>query len=180
MRAIVVLDDFRCWPVASSAVLQRYGANRELAQWLLDHPRYSAPVVAGWLGCGDTRIKELRRWAEGGFIGTQSRRSERHDRRRAADAPLKSQDNPGADSAHESDDDGSTSEVADPEVIKENLLDTVSQAAARRLPSVSVSCAEPELSCVFNSGRAVTCAQASRAPGNRSTSGSEDQSGLTV
>jgi hypothetical protein len=40
---------------------------RELAQWLIDHPQYSAPVVAGWVGCGETRIKQLRRWAQAGF-----------------------------------------------------------------------------------------------------------------
>src|SRR5512143_2180792 len=54
------------------------GANRELAQWLLDHPIYTAPQVAGWLGCGVTRIKDLRRWAVGGFEKTPS--DERRDR----------------------------------------------------------------------------------------------------
>ena len=45
------------------------GRNRELAQLIFDHPQNSAPVIAGWLGCGQTRVKELRRWAKSGFDG---------------------------------------------------------------------------------------------------------------
>ena len=44
------------------------GANRELAQWLRNHPAYSAVVVAEWLACSTNRIKVLRRWAESGFV----------------------------------------------------------------------------------------------------------------
>jgi hypothetical protein len=71
------------------------GANRELAQWLLDHDKYSAPIVAGWLGCGVTRIKELRVWAKGGFVGSVSRRNERarNDARPPAMDQLNSQGN---------------------------------------------------------------------------------------
>jgi hypothetical protein len=33
----------------------------------LDHPKYSAPMAAGWLGCGKTRISDLRVWGKSGF-----------------------------------------------------------------------------------------------------------------
>jgi hypothetical protein len=42
---------------------------REFAQWLVDHPHYSAPVIAEWLNCEESRIKSLRQWAKGGFQG---------------------------------------------------------------------------------------------------------------
>jgi hypothetical protein len=48
--------------------LKVIGADRKLAQWLLNHPKYSAPVVAGWLGCSEGRIRQLRKWASDGFV----------------------------------------------------------------------------------------------------------------
>jgi hypothetical protein len=68
------------------------GANRELAQWLMDHPRYSGTVVAEWLGCGKTRINDLRKWAIGGFDSApfgQKNKPDNRDRGRGH-APLKS------------------------------------------------------------------------------------------
>jgi hypothetical protein len=97
------------------------GANRELAQWLLDHPRYSAPVVAGWIGCSDTRIKRLRRWAEGGFVGAPSndeKRKQREGRHHGADAPLESLDD------SESDDD-LDADIAAPEVLIDNIMHAI-------------------------------------------------------
>ncbi len=74
------------------------GVNRELAQWLVNHPQYSARVVATWLGCGPSRVGDLRRWAAGGFQknSTQERRERRDNRRsdrRAGQEPQKSQEN---------------------------------------------------------------------------------------
>jgi len=96
------------------------GANRELAQWLLDHPRYTAPMVAGWLGCGETRIKSLRRWAEGGFEDLPNSRSKRSNRRPAADDSLESLDNSEDDFEDDVD-----SKVAAPEVVIDNLLHSI-------------------------------------------------------
>ena len=82
---IVEMDQERDRKTCLSLDLRVTGANHELGQWLVDHPRYSAPVVAGWLGCGETRIKELRRWAAGGFIGaphwSEKRKQQAADRR---------------------------------------------------------------------------------------------------
>jgi hypothetical protein len=44
--------------------------SRELAQWLMDHPRDSNREVASWRGCSYARIGYLRRWATGGFHGS--------------------------------------------------------------------------------------------------------------
>jgi hypothetical protein len=112
------------------------GANRELAQWLMDHPRYSAIQVAEWLGCGETRIKLLRQWAKKGFPGDSyramsNRPSERHH---GDDAPLKSQGNSFHADDYEPEDGPSvpveTVEVAAPEEIKTNIFDTIERQKA--------------------------------------------------
>jgi hypothetical protein len=95
------------------------GANRELAQWLLDHPVYSAAEVAKWLNCGDSRIKGLRRWAQGGFAETPFSRSLR---RPVAGDTLKTNDN------FEDDDFEPSNEVEDPAKILTNILDTINHA----------------------------------------------------
>lgn len=66
------------------------GAERKLAQWLIDRPQYSERVVAGWLDCGETRIKQLRRWAERGFPGEPmgGRTKKPGGRRGGGDAPF--------------------------------------------------------------------------------------------
>jgi hypothetical protein len=103
------------------------GANRKLAQWLVDHPQLSAPVVAKWLGCGETRIKELRRWATGGFVGSVSQRStrqrfDREDRRHHADALLKSKED-FKDNVIEV-----VETVEDAAVVRKNILNSISDA----------------------------------------------------
>jgi hypothetical protein len=104
------------------------GANRELAQWLLDHPRYSGVVVAAWLGCGKTRIKGLRQWATNGFNGSPFDSKNKPDGRRNHDAaarrgrgPLKTKDN------SESNDDFETDggEIAPPDVLEDNILHAI-------------------------------------------------------
>jgi len=56
---------------ACVALYQRGVAyERELAQWLLDHPQYSSEVVADWLECGAARANALRKWAADGFQRT--------------------------------------------------------------------------------------------------------------
>jgi hypothetical protein len=126
--AIIEMDTERDRKKCISLDQRVTGASRELAQWLLDHPRYSAPVVAGWLGCSETRIKQLRGWASKGFVGPQRdgnlSRPRDDNRRRDVDAPLNPQENP--DPSQDDD----TSIVADPEVIKENLMDTLGRSLA--------------------------------------------------
>ena len=108
-QVIIEMDIERDRKACIQLDLKVTGANRELAQWLMDHPRYPATVAASWLGCGDTRIKQLRRWAEFGFSDdrhpTVDRRRYADHRRRAADPPLESLDNP---------EEGEIEEVADP------------------------------------------------------------------
>jgi hypothetical protein len=41
--------------------------SREFAQWLADHPQYTAETVAGWIGCDEAYIEDLRAWAKNGF-----------------------------------------------------------------------------------------------------------------
>ncbi len=102
------------------------GANRELAQWLLDHPRYSAAQIAEWLGCGKTKIADLRQWAREGFVKDPTeKRRERADDRRAGDGALKSQDNSDVDDAT-----GDDTEFAPPEEIKKNILDSIERQKA--------------------------------------------------
>lgn len=105
------------------------GANRELAQWLVDHPNYSAPEVAKWLGCGVTRIKDLRLWAKRGFEGspTKDRRQRSDNRRRAGDEDLETQENFETETGDESEQD---EHVADPAVILENLRHLISRHRA--------------------------------------------------
>jgi hypothetical protein len=124
--AIIEMDAERDRKICVSLDLKVTGASRELAQWLLDHPRYSAPVVAGWLGCGDTRIKRLRQWAERGCQGAPSNPPSRQvrERRHGADAPLISQGNLVGDTHHVDPDQG---EVADPLEVRDNFLDTTNQ-----------------------------------------------------
>lgn len=108
------------------------GANRELAQWLVDHPRYSAPAVAQWLGCGSTRIKLLREWAQREFEGapgnSPARRKRTAERRHGDGAALKSQENLQEDAEHTTDD--VATDVAPPEEILRNVLNTIERHKA--------------------------------------------------
>lgn len=119
---IVEMDQERDRKTCLNLDLKVTGANRELAQWLLDHPRYSSADVAGWLGCSGSRIRDLRRWAEGGFQGPQrgkSRPSEDASRRRDVNEPLETNDNSESDDDLEAD---SKPEVAAPAVLEDNIL----------------------------------------------------------
>lgn len=125
---IVEIDQERDRKTCLSLDLKVTGANRELAQWCVDHPRYSSADVAGWLGCSASRIRDLRRWAECGFDGPQrgkTRPSEETARRRDVNEPLETNDNSESD-AVEHDEDGvvmeSEGEVAAPEVLEDNIL----------------------------------------------------------
>lgn len=107
------------------------GANRELAQWLLDHPRYTGEQVAGWLGCGKSKILDLRQWAKEGFEKTPSekRRERANKLRMSGKQPLNSQENSPYPSESDEPDDGGDG-VAPPEEIRENILDTIDRHAA--------------------------------------------------
>ena len=64
---IIEMDEERARKECLALDLKVAGATRELAQWLLDHPQYTAAQVARGVGCGETKIKQLRRWAQSGF-----------------------------------------------------------------------------------------------------------------
>jgi hypothetical protein len=97
------------------------GANRELAQWLRDHPIYTAPEVAKWLNCGETRIKNLRSWANKAFEGKPFRPG---NQRARADEALKTNDNFDDDTFEPSD------EVEDPHHVLMNVLDSIKDSKA--------------------------------------------------
>jgi hypothetical protein len=93
-------------------------ANRELAQWLLDHPRYSGKMVAGWLGCEERRVQRLRVWAKKGF---DARGPQARNPAAPPDGRLKSFEN----DAFEPDDD-----IEDSAVVLTNILDSIKHQRA--------------------------------------------------
>lgn len=99
------------------------GANKELAQWLVDHPSYPNTAVAGWLGCDETRIRRLRKWAANGFIGLHQPQHPRNSASPPNEA-LKTNDNFQDDELEPSD------EVEDPTQILTNILDSIKHAKA--------------------------------------------------
>lgn len=101
------------------------GANRDLAQWLLDHPRYSAATVAEWLECSARRIRQLRQWAKEGFLHETERdaRTARYARNHGSASALKSQEN-----LEETLDEDI--ETAPPEEIRENVLHYIERMEA--------------------------------------------------
>jgi hypothetical protein len=103
------------------------GASRELAQWLMDHPRYMATTVAGWLDCSATRVKNLRRWAQSGYLGAPRNASRKTQlpgvpRRPVSDSPLEINEN-FEDDTFEPDDN-----VEDPSIVLHNILDSIKQS----------------------------------------------------
>lgn len=119
---IVDLDIERDRKTCVALDLKATGANRELAQWLLSHPYYTALVVADWLSCHPVRITRLRRWAKDGFIEPSHQSRYAAKKSSSTNQPLESLDN--------SDPDGQeaeigSSEVADPATIEDNALYTI-------------------------------------------------------
>lgn len=110
--AVFEMDTERDRKTCVALDLKVDGANRELAQWLADHPRYSLKTVAGWLSCGKTRIGDLRQWAQSGFSKDKHPTATRMLRfRNSGNETLKSQDN--------LDD---SEEVADAATVEDNAL----------------------------------------------------------
>jgi hypothetical protein len=70
------------------------GANRELAQWVLNHS-YTNVEVAKWLTCNESRIRRLRKWAKEGFVGVYDKTHPTKSPQSAStpNHPLKSKDN---------------------------------------------------------------------------------------
>lgn len=128
LAQIVEMDQERDRKTCLSLDLKVNGANRELAQWLVDHPRYSGAEVARWLGCGETRIKRLRRWAVGGFVGAPNydEKAKESDARRRGRADVQLETNDNSESPVEHDEDGvvidDDNEIASPEQIEDNIL----------------------------------------------------------
>jgi hypothetical protein len=93
-------------------------------------------VIANWLGCGKTRIGDLRQWARNGFEKTPAeRRLERADVRRAGQEPLKTNDNstdapepatrtPAPPASPEPPE---PPEVAEPDEVEDNVLYTLAR-----------------------------------------------------
>jgi hypothetical protein len=124
--AIIEMDVERDRKTCVALDLKVTGANGELAQWLLDHPRYSAPMVADWLDCGVTRVKDLRVWAQSGFDPNShpnKKRQDRGHRRISGGEELNPLDNSESNDAetHDSDD------VADAATVEHNVLYTLAR-----------------------------------------------------
>jgi len=119
--AIIEMDAERDRKTCLALDLKVAGANRELAQWLIDHPSYSNMDVAGWLGCNETRIRRLRTWARTGFVELPNSRSKRSAA--APKAPLESLENSDSDEDPEM----ASDDVADPATVEDNLLYTLSR-----------------------------------------------------
>ena len=126
--AIIEFDIERDRKTCISLDARVAGANRELAQWLMDHPRYTGETVAGWLGCGPSRIKDLRTWAKEGFEKTPTqKRKERANYftgselagRSSGQQVLKSQENFGEEDL-----------VEDPRQVMSTMLETISRQKA--------------------------------------------------
>jgi hypothetical protein len=104
------------------------GGNRELAQWLLDHPRYSGRTVAGWLNCGPRRIEILRAWAKRGFseapFGSKNQPRSPRNAQAPAQEPLKSHDN------FENDIFEPDENIECPKQVLINILDSIKQYRA--------------------------------------------------
>jgi hypothetical protein len=99
------------------------GANRQLAQWLIDHPTYPNTAVAKWLDCDESRPRFLRKWANGGFV--ENYRSKIHKRSESVLGPnegLKTNDN------FQDDDLEPSPEMEDPTQILTNVLDSIKHA----------------------------------------------------
>jgi hypothetical protein len=87
-------DRKECIRLAQKSV----GADRELAEFLLNHPQYTSIEIAGWTGDSERRIQRLRAWARGGYAGLPSDASNAARNRRTkatstSSPPLKSKDN---------------------------------------------------------------------------------------
>jgi hypothetical protein len=100
------------------------GANKELAQWLLRHPSYSATEVGRWLGCAESRIRRLRLWAQNGFEGAYSSQAggAKHGAAGRPNDPLKTYDN------FEDDDMEQRDDVEDAAQVLTNVLDSISDS----------------------------------------------------
>lgn len=128
--AIYEMDEERDRKTCLSLDHKVTGANRELAQWLLDHPRYSAPQVAEWLGCGDERIRRLRIWAKDGFEGSpQSRSRTGHKTSSPRDGVLETNDNPETEDQIENRNEDPEM-VEDADQVATNALDTIKRQSA--------------------------------------------------
>lgn len=120
---IVEIDQERDRKQCIALNLKIDGDTRELAQWLVDHPRYSSRMVAEWLGGTHTRIVYLRKWAANGFVGLPNDKTNKPDNRDGRNgrravaprdqSPLETNDNPEIDM-----NDG----VAAPEVVEDSVL----------------------------------------------------------
>jgi len=124
LAAIVEMDEERDRKTCVHLDLKVTGANHELAQWLLDHPRYSGRVVGEWLQCGHDRINGLRNWAAGGFNGSPFDRNNKPDKRPRHDvaAPLRQSPLKSNDNSEPNEDDDISEHIAAPAEIEENVL----------------------------------------------------------
>jgi hypothetical protein len=126
LAQIVEMDQERDRKTCVTLDLKVNGANRELAQWCLDHPRYSHADIARWLGCNESRIRRLRKWAAGGFVDFPNTS---YDKNRnpvgPPDSSLKTNDNSESDDDFDPETGEVKDEVAAPEVLEDNILHAI-------------------------------------------------------
>jgi hypothetical protein len=133
LAQIVEMDQERDRKTCIALDLKVTGANHELAQWLLDHPRYSGSDVAGWLGCSKSRVNQLRKWASEGFRGSPFDSQNRPDSRERHDlpatprgrSPLETNDNSESDDDFDPETGEVRDDIAAPEVLEDNILHAI-------------------------------------------------------
>lgn len=116
---IIEMDEERDRKTCVALDLKVTGANHELAQWLLDHPRYSNVKVAAWLGHGEAWVRRLRHWAQRGFTGRPNDGTSGKKSSSSTSSELKSLDN--------SDLDRGGDDIADSGTIEDNALHTLAR-----------------------------------------------------
>lgn len=126
---IIEMDQERDRKTCLSLDLKVSGANRELAQWCLDHPKYSQRAIASWLGCDHTRIFYLRKWASNGFQGSVFDSQNKPGNRASSDrgagrhqSPLETNDNSGSEVEHDEDGVVVEGDIVSPDQVEDNIL----------------------------------------------------------
>jgi hypothetical protein len=99
------------------------GANRELAQWLIDNPTWTAAEVSRWLDCHERRIQRLRVWAKKGFP-LSGPHAESNNPSSTTVGSLKTNDN------FQDDDFEPSEDVEDPAKVLSNILHSINRAKA--------------------------------------------------
>lgn len=93
IAAIIEMDAERDRKECVKLYQQSEMGNRALAEWLLKHFQYSGAEVARWVGCEESKIQRLRRWARAGFKDATPNPRKNRKPAPVPDEPLESLEN---------------------------------------------------------------------------------------